>query len=271
MTGDTVKVLETSRDPKELLAAALATARSDQPADHEVLRQHLQRDEFLRRLDSEQDYKEAARFWLRVSRVLEALGSNPLPSAHKALLTLTADKVFLAEGERIIALIQAGAKVRPAPAELVKFWDAHSQPEDGFTPTTITALVTNGSAPALALLETKLADPGHEDDDKLAWMRSDMLAHRNDLPLLERCERMLKGSLPRALRPSLVEVLFDYRPGEWFSPATVVSAPDLRKATPEALAELLKIGELALKSVPLSATQKKAVELRVEEIKKLLP
>jgi len=271
MSDDKVKVLETSTDPKELMNAAIAAARSTEPSVHDLLQKHLGNKEFLGRLDSEADYKQAAKFKLRVSRVVEALGRNPAPSAQKAFVAVAGDKVFLAEDERIIALIQASAHVRPAPAELVKFWDAHCQPEDGFTPTTVSALVDNGSPPALALLEKKFADPKHEDGDKHAWMRTRVLTHRTDLPLLQACERMLKGSLPLPLRPALVEVLFDYRPGEWYRPATVVSPPDLRKASPEALAEMRKVGELALKVVKLNETQKRAVEKTLEEIKKLLP
>lgn len=271
MTADQVKLLESSTDPGELMGAAIAAARSPDAADHELLRKHLEGQAFLARLDSEADYKQAAKYKLRVSRVVDALGRNPAPSAQKALVALTGDKVFLADEERIIALLQASANVRPPPPELVKFWDAHSHPDDGFTPTTITALLDNGTPPATVLLEKKLADPGHDEDERLAWMRSMLLVHRNDLPLLEACERMLKGTLPKALRPALVEVLFDYRPGEWYRPATVVSPPSLLAATPEARAQLRKLGELALKSVTLSETQKKAVEARLEEIKKLTP
>lgn len=39
----------------------------------------------------------------------------------------------------------------------MKFWGDHFHPDDGFTPTTVTALVDNGSAPALGLLEKELA------------------------------------------------------------------------------------------------------------------
>jgi len=81
---------------------------------------------------------------------------------------------------------------------------------------------------------------------------------------------MLKGSLPKGLRPSLVEVLFDYRPGEWYRPASVTSPPDLRAATQPALAAMLRLGEIAMKDVGLSEAQKKVVEKRIEEIKKLV-
>ena len=51
----------------------------------------------------------------------------------------------------------------------------------------------------------------------------------------------------------------------------MVSPPSLLSASAEALAELRKIGERALSSVPLNETEKKAVEARLEAIKKLTP
>ncbi len=127
---------------------ATAAARSTEPADHERLQKYLGSKEFLDRLDSKVDYENAAGVRLRVSRLVEALGRNPAPSARKVFAAVAVDKGFLAEDERIIALIQASAYVRPALPELVKFWDDHCQPDDGFTPTTVTALVDNGSVPA---------------------------------------------------------------------------------------------------------------------------
>jgi hypothetical protein len=172
------------------------------------------------------------------------------------------------EAVRADLLIEACAVIRPAPPEVVRFWDNHSQPDDGFSHLTIKAVVDNGSAPALVLLEKKMADSKHSEEDKTAWMRSRILTHRNDLPLLQTCERLLTAGLPAGLRPSLVEVLFDYRPAEWFSPAASFNPPDRRQASPEALAQLRKIGQLALKTVPLTERLKEMVEKTLEEIEK---
>ena len=260
---------QSSKDAKELLKMALALARSDRPEDHEALLKHLRSSDFLGRLDSESDYAAAASKRLRILRVLQALGENKAPTAHKAIVALTQDQVFLEEDERVVGLIEASAKINPPPPELIRFWDDHSQPEDGFEPVTITTLVDNGSEAAMGLLEKKMAAPEHEDDVKIAWMRSEILTHRNDLLLLQSCERMLKSGLSQILRPHLIEVLFDYRPGEWFRPASVSRPPDRRQASPEALKQLRKIGELALKTVTLSEEQKRAVEKTLDEIDRL--
>jgi hypothetical protein len=268
MTDNPVRVLQTSEDSKELMKAAVALARSKEPADHDTLLKHLRTQSFLSRLDTKEDYAAAAAKRLRISRVLEALGKNDAPSARQTIVALTQERTFLEEEERVVALIEASTEVRPPPPALVRFWDAHSQPEDGFTPVTITALVNNGTAPALDLLERKMADPKHEDDVKIAWMRSRILTHRNDLLLLQSCERMLTGVLPSHLRPALVEVLFDYRPGEWYRPANASRPPDRRQASAAALAQLRRLGYLALQTVQLTESQKEAVTKTLEEIEK---
>jgi hypothetical protein len=263
-----------SPETKAALREALSAARGDDAAAHADLLARLQTQDELDRLDSEADYVEAAKFRLRVAQVVEALARNPEASARKAFIALTASPLFLAHDERTIALIRASQHVRPAPPELVAFWDRHCQPDDGFTPTTITALVANGTPGAVALLETKLKDPAHEDQDKISWMRTDILSHRNDVLLLEACERLLSGALPEHLRAPLVEALFDYRPDEWFKPAGVYAAPPLENASRAALEQVLRTGVVALTMVRLTDEQRRTVQDRVqaaETLKERLP
>ena len=257
-------------ETKETLRAALAAARSDDPGRHAALLTQLQSESILDQLDSEAEYRMASRFRLHVAQVAEALARNAAPSAQRTFIALTDNPTFLAHDERVIALIRVSGHVRPAPPELVAFWDRYSQPDDGFAPTVITALAANGSEAALALLERKMEDPGHEDDEKISWMRTDMLSHRNDVPLLRACERMLAGGLPERLRPFLVDALFDFRPGEWFRPVDRYSAPLLESASREALQVLSKIAAQVLRTVTLTETQRAAVERRKAEAESLM-
>jgi hypothetical protein len=258
-----------SGQSNEALRAALTDAGSSEPARHQAVLQRLQTRAFLETVDSPADYGAAAKLRLRVDQVVEALARNPAPSAQRAFLALTTNRIFLAHDERVISLILASVNLRPAPPALVRFWDRRSRPDDGFTPTTIRALVDNGSKPAIALLERKMVDPGHSRDAKISWMRSDILRHRNDLPLLQGCTRLLRGKLSKSLRPLLVEVLFDYRPGEWFRPASSYSPPPLMSASEGSRGELRKIAELALATVSLSPEQRSAVTARMSELEKL--
>jgi hypothetical protein len=260
----------TAADRGDVLRGAISDARSNDPARHEHLLEKLRNRRFLETLDSPTAYLNASKLGLNVTQVLDTLARNTAPSAQAAFLALTVDPVFLAHDERIIALIVASAAVRPAPPSLVRFWDRHSRPNDGFTPTTISALVANGDIAAIALLAKKLLDPAHADDEKISWMRTDILTHRNDLALLQACDQLLRGKQFRKnLRPPLVEVLFDYRPGEWFKPASSYSAPPLESASAAARTELQAIGELALRTVALSPSQREAVRLKLQHINKL--
>ncbi|MHC4416896.1 MAG: hypothetical protein ACYS0G_16640 [Planctomycetota bacterium] len=260
-------VLDTSDDGRTLLKAALPLARSAEAADHERLLAHLTSAGFLKRLDTEEEYDAAASQRLKISRLVEALGHNDAPSARATLVALSENPTFLDDEERIDILIQNTVEVRPAPPTLVKFWADHCRPDDGYTPLTVATLVENGTEDALRLLERTLADPAHQHEEKIAWMRTDILEHRNDVALLESCERMLRTSLPANLRPQLVEVLFDYKPAVWYRPAVVSTPPSRREASPEARERLRTIGRLALDNVELTDEQRKAVESVLEQLK----
>jgi hypothetical protein len=170
----------------------------------------------------------------------------------------------MAHDERIIALVRTSVHIRPAPPDLVVFWDQYCQPEDGFTPTTITTLLDNGSPPAVELFKGKMVDPSHDDDNKVAWLRTRVLRHRNDLPLLIVCEQLLQGKLAEHLQPHLVDVLFDYRPAEWFRPSSTASAPPLQAASTEALEQLIKTAATALTMVRLTQEQRLVVKSKME-------
>ncbi|HET9959408.1 MAG TPA: hypothetical protein VFQ61_33185 [Polyangiaceae bacterium] len=252
-----------------LFDEALQAARGVDPEGHARLRAQLQSRSFLDALDTAEDYANASRVHLRFERVATALAENLAPSARKAFLRLLESPLLLNDDERALALVRAGVGWRPAPAELIAFWNSHSRANDGFTPTTITVLVENGSAPALALLGRKLLDVSHSSDEKLAWLRSDVLTHRNDLGLLQLCRKLLLGGWSAEMKAALVEVVFDYQPQAWYRPATVHSPPPLSAAAAPALVELESLGQLALKQIPLNSTQRAAVAHRLNEVRAL--
>jgi hypothetical protein len=270
MSEEVIQTLQSSEDPKVLVRAAVLLAQSEQRSDHEALLKSLQSDRFLLRLNTQEEYWGDVRL-LRARRILEALSANKSPSARDTLLALTRNPVFTKEGGRVDLLIEATAVIRPAPPELVAFWDRHCQPEDGFTPLTIKALLANGSKPALELFEKKMADPGHEDDDKRVWMRNYLLPLRNQTALLESCDRLLKEGLPEHLRGDLVDVVFDYKPGEWYTPAVAYNPPALAEYSASARAQVRRIADYVLKNLKLTAAQKDAVERMVKSLESRRP
>jgi hypothetical protein len=258
------RVLELSGDSQALMKTAVEFAKSRFPTDHDTLLDYLSREEFLDRLDSEDDYLGPPT-QLRLARVIKFLMDNPSPDAQQVLVSLTQKSAFVSYEPRQDLLIRALVSVRPAPMEAVQFWNQHSQPDATFLHVTIAALCDNGTRNVLALLVQKMADPELEDEGKIAWMRDPILRHRNDPPMLEACSTMLANSLPEDLRPSLVESLFDYHP-EWYLSCNPPKAPPRLEMTPEARPLLRMIGNYALQTIPLEPSTRVAVEAGLKQI-----
>jgi hypothetical protein len=262
---DASHVLATSLDRRELKNAAVLLASSDLPADHEVLGRYLASGEFLGRLDGPEDYAGSTA-GLRLSRVMETLEENRLPSTDGVLLGLIAAPEYQGHVLRMLLLVRALREVRPSPPEAVRYWDGKSASGSPLAQDVVEALCVNGSEPALALLERKFADPGHASSQKVFWMRKFILPRRNDLPLLSTCERMVTGSLPPDLRPALVEALFDYQPSKWYRGCEPPKPPPRSEAIETAKQAFRRIGEDALRNIPLTEEQKRGVRTGLIEL-----
>lgn len=267
MREDLAKILQTSKEPKELLKAGAELAASDNAADQKALRDALCTEDFLLRLNTVEEYAGDTKR-LRLRRIFDQLVQNQSPYAKETILALVKSPPYLKEGGRVDLLIMATAVVRPAPPELVAFWDKYCQPEDGYTPLTIDALAENGSPPALELLERKFADPAHEDDFKQAWMRRSVFTHRNQAGMLATCGRLFEKGLPDHLRGDLVDVVFDYKPGEWYRPAVSFNPPPWSSYSASARAQMRRLGDYVLKNLKLTARQKQAVEDTLKALEK---
>lgn len=252
-------VLRTSNVPDDLLATAERYAGSDNPADHQTLRQVLGTNAFLNRLDTAEDYTEPPRS-LRLARVMHVLMENPSPEAAKTLVELTRATEFTARLPRQYLLIRALIEVRPSPPDAIAFWRTHGEPRAVHRHNTVVALVKNRSRPALALLEDLFADSTHDPDERVMWMRESILVFRHELSVLEMCDRLLRGRLQADLRDDLVEALFDYQPDAWYLECEPPTPPSIASYTKEARLLLRRIGEYALERIALSERQKAVVE-----------
>lgn len=242
-------------------------AGSDSAADHQDLLQALNSKQFLLRLNSEDEYAGDANR-LRVGRILNVLRTNAAPPARQTLLALTKSKIFLEAGGRVDLLIGATAIIRPPPPDLIAFWDAHSQPDDGFTPLTIQALFDNSTEPAMLLLERKLMDPAHQKSDKVQWLRFGVLPNRNSVPVIESCSRLLKGSLDDELKAELIDVLYDYKPGVWFTPAVNLNPPSLSTYSAAARQQLHALAIYTRDHVKLRQDQIPIVRRAIEQFER---
>jgi len=262
MADNSDSTLGTTTDPDELYVAAGSLVESSRAADHEQLRQWLSQESFLSRLDSPERYEEGVRY-LRISRLIKAMRKSETPGVRQILVDLTKQKEFLANETRVELLIWASVVLRPAAPEVVQFWDTYCQTDDGTNGLVAKAMADNGSQPAIDLLEKKFAAQGFEPDEKIWWMRTAVLIHRHDVPLLKACQRLLTGPLSEDLRPELVAVLFDYKPSEWHGPDGAYQPPEPELLDAEGRHLLEAIGRHALEHVRLSENLKKVVQAKV--------
>ena len=256
-----------SRTPDDVLQKLLKLAASTTPADQKQLSAFLSSKDSLYQLDPREDHIKLPVHKLRLAQVYQAIKANNSAAMRDTLTTLARS----GKPENCDAcdtlLINALAMVRPASSEVIKFWETHSSPDSIQLKFTIDALCENGSAPAVALLEKRLLDAQIEPEQKIAWMHDAILRHRRNALLLAGLDRILTTTLPKALRPALVESLFDYRPNEWFRNDRNPPVPDSQPLTPEAKKLLQKIGATALKKVSLNANQRRAVTKSLAELK----
>jgi hypothetical protein len=130
----------------------------------------------------------------------------------------------------------------------------------------IEVLFVNGTDPAMALFEKKIADPRQEIECKTIWLREPMLTHRNDTPVLKCCERMvIQGTVPEPVRPLVVEALCDYQ-REWYLSCKKPRPPLRAMAPAESKQILRRICEFSLDKLTLSPSTRVAVETTLIEI-----
>ena len=268
MQEEQKKILRTSKVPTEVKRAAVDVAKSDSADDLAMLGGLLASAEFLKRIDTDEDYKGAYTN-LRVGQVVNTLAENRKPPAEKAVMSLMDAGDYQANFQRIQILIHALAAIQPSPASVIIYWDKMSAAGSLVTFDVIQALVENESAPAMGLFEKKLADPKHETSDKAAWMRQIVLPKRNDEPLLNACERVLKGtSAGPEVQVYIVEGLFDYKPDNWYRGCEPVKPPVRSLASRPAKDAMIRIGEYALASVKLAGDLRVKVEAALREVRK---
>jgi hypothetical protein len=258
-----VDVLRTDQDPRRLVHAAQELAVSTQPQDQAALLQFLTASDLLGRLDDDARYL-ADRRTLRVRRVLDRLRRNP--AGHGTLAALCADRTFLSHPSRIDLLIVACADVRPPPDTVLRLWNHFSQPDDGFGFLTIQALADNGTQPAILILRAKLLDPVHPDEDKIVWMRTSILAHRTDAPLLRGLQPFVQGGLPEGLRLALIEALVDWRPEQWYSIHGYIRPPAWARASPDAAATLRAIAAHARTEPGVTERIRQRIDAMLQEL-----
>ena len=262
MDAATLQNLKTATDRPTLKRAGMQFAASTNQPDLDVLFEQLSSAAFFPRLDDDRAYSSAYSN-LRLGQIIKTLMDNASRPSEELRLKLTTDPVFNAHVFRMQLLLRALVPIRPSPPQAVAYWDKLSQHESPLLQDVGQAIIENESAPALALLEKKLADPGHDFEQRITILRNFLLPKRNDQHLLEMSERILRSNSPSDLKLALLEVLFDYQPNQWYRGCEVPKPPLRITASPVAKEVMRRIIQHALASLaPLPSVQG---QLRVVE------
>ncbi len=244
-----------------LAAEAIALARSKSKADHTKLGQLLVDKAWLDQLDAPTVAQGIDPRFLQLTRVLkvaarEAPRTIEVPAGH----LLYRQSVW-----RRAALIEAsGAVTKPGP-KLIELWRSQLKPQADELETTIRALVQNQSQPALSLLEEAFASRAFSDELVISWFRDPVLQHRQDLKLLTSLEQMLKAGLLTAKRKAaLVEVIFEYRPLDWYISTDKPPIPPKRSELTEAARRRLRsIADMAAKDRLIDPVRRVEIEIEL--------
>lgn len=263
---DHMTVVQTSKDPDAVCEAALQIASQNNPDALRILGECLGNETFLGLLDSGQDYQGSPET-LNVTGVLETLGENPDPAARNILIQLTRSQAFSAMVSRVEMLILACADIRPVPDQILRFWTLQTGPDSSSNPLVVEAVFTNGTAPAMTLFERMMADPSYSRSDKIFWLLTYAVPHRDAPYFLEAGDRVIKTNADPALTLEWIRIIFDYQV-TWYPPMEVPRPPDPAAISPEAKKTLLKAGDtaLALENLPLNL--KSAIETRLKMYRK---
>ena len=258
-----------SQDARNALKQAVQWAQSQHPGEQAALLNQLQSLEFLHQIDAPQDYIRYAPRQLRLGNIFKKLMGNDSPAAKQTLVALTQAITFRNSDAREELLVRALAVVRPSPSEAIKYWDDRCTADSIQNHFVIDAICQNGSEPAMQLLERKILDVNQDPDFPYMWMRDPILRHRNDLPLLRACFRLLQSTLAPELKGALVEALCAYRRDEWYRSCAPPVPPPRAAALTESLEELRRICEYAKANLTLQPLEIVAVDTTLVELQGL--
>jgi len=209
-------VLDRERDPARLEAAAVAIARSKDPAAIADLAKHLGQRSFLDRLDPP---RASGPELVRVGRVFRALAEHPSAASASLCIGLSNSPDFTALPARLNFLLNALAAVRPMSEEAAKIF--RSTGRSGYLEVNGPLLATNASPNALKVMEELLADESLDAAQRVSVAHWALLPNRTNAAVVETCTRLLSaGGVSRNVQVAIAESLYDYQPRQWFGLAS---------------------------------------------------
>lgn len=238
----------TKIDLKKSTANAIGLAKTGDASKHKKLRTLLTDENYLLTLNSAYEYLALPSESLQLHFILDALADQRFSESLKTLDVLAESPLYRQPGNRQVLLLKATGKIGAPTAGIKKLWKLQLEHQEGEFHLVVDVLVENGTPEAIAILENALLTGDYPHDYVIAWLRGAILKHRQDVPLLAACQRLLKSiSWPDEFKTVLVEILYDYKPEYWYMPEHVPpKPPDISLLTRPAQQKLLEIADWAL-------------------------
>jgi hypothetical protein len=209
-------------------------AGGNSPAALNEVQQGLTSAESLLKLNTAEEYAQLPGSKLALQPILNRLARNHTPGAREIIGKLCSSAVFLAEATRVECLLQVLPAVRPTPPEAVALLRKLCEPESDHLEAAIRALFDIGEKSTLQIFAAQASNPDQDAILVQGWMRDPLLRHRRAPAVLEMCLDLLKKpEFDPELKNSLVEVLFDYRPAEWYLSEKAGASPAPKPPTKE--------------------------------------
>lgn len=261
-----LEVLNSSTEPRELKKLANKLAASDDKQELGALLKFLDNPDFLGRLDSAENYTMPYSS-LRLASVINMLMKNPAELADKAILHLINAGNFGGNVQRMQLLIFALSVVRPLPPQAINYLTQVGSAESPLLFDVVESLCINQSEPAMQLLVQKFSQLQlPEELQKITWLRQVILPRRNDTALLLSCEQLIGQPMGDEFKSELVDVLFDYKPDDWYMGCNQPKPPPRQMASVGAREVLRRIGAWAITNEMLEPEQREKVTEVLEEI-----
>jgi mannitol/fructose-specific phosphotransferase system IIA component (Ntr-type) len=258
-----IEVLGRSDDRNELVVAAAALARSDDPRMLDQLGDFLVRPDFLARLDNVEEPPERVAY---LKEVFEPLIARPSPEVARLCLRLATQKEF-DDDLRMPFLLEALAQVRPMSADTVDLFRRTS--EEGYFAFNAVLLAKNGSRPALDLFVAMMENRDHEPEERVDILHMGIAPNRTQLPILQMVAELLRRDVESLVTAGAVESVYDYRGYEWFR--THAEPPPARRSAPnEVLRFVIELANQARNHPGVPASLHGPIDGTVEVVRALL-
>ena len=251
-------ILDNEREPQALMLAALRRADSNLLKDLKYLGSLLTDTDFIARLDP--PGSAASYSGLRLGAVLGVLADNQHPYAKNIVISQLDNEIMQADLLRVQLMVHVLAELNDPSSKVVDYWKSLAKSDSPLLFDVVQALCENRSDSALGLLEEMFLSQKYRSESKQTWMRQIIFVRRDNMRILASAERLIRGRLPESLRSDLIDVLYDYRPEEWYIGTVIPSLPTGNAISEEASAIRQRIAEYALSSMNLSVRQREILQ-----------